>query len=122
MANEITLNLSWTLTKSNHKDSFQPGTKSITQTGVGAHCPVVSVGTSEEDLTVGDISTLGWLTLQNLDATNYVQWGPKSGGAMVAVGRLKPGEIAHLRLEPGITLRWIANTGACKVLVKLLED
>jgi len=122
MANEITLNVAFQTIKGNHKEVFAPGQKSYDQSTQGAHAPVVSVGTSEEDLSVGDIGTLGWLVLHNLDTTNYVQWGPKSGGSMVAIGRIKAGEIAVLRLEPGITLRWVANTAACKVKVLLLEN
>ena len=122
MANEIQTTLNVAVVNGNFRQTFAPGTIQITQTAQGAHSPVVSVGTSEEDLSVGDISTLGVLCLRNLDSANYVQWGPKSGGAMVAVGRLKAGEVAYIRLEPGITLRWIANTAAVKVQVMLLEN
>ena len=82
----------------------------------------MSVGTSEEDLSVGDVGTVGWLFLRNLDSSNYVVFGPKSGGAMVAFGRLKAGEVAALRVSSGVTLRWQANTAAVKVQVILLED
>lgn len=122
MANEIKLNINATLTNGYLSRSFQTGQLQITQTTLGAYSAVVSVGTSEEDLLTGDVGTLGFLMLRNLDSTNYVQWGPKSGGSMVAVGRLKPnGEPAVIRLEPGITIRWVANTGACKVAVELWE-
>lgn len=122
MADELKITVSTTLTNGYFKDTNQPGTISVTQAAIGAHMPVVSVGTAEEDLTTGDISTLGWVYLRNMDTTNYVTLGPKSGGAMVAFGRLKAGEVAVLRLEPGITLRWQANTAAVKVLVKLYEN
>lgn len=122
MANEIKLSVNATLTNGYLSRTFQTGQLSITQTTLGAYAAVVSVGTSEEDLATGDVSTLGYLLMRNLDATNYVQWGPKSAGAMVAVGRLKPGgEPAVIRLEPGITIRWVANTAACKVAVELWE-
>lgn len=80
------------------------------------HSPTVTVGTSEEDLLVGDLAGVeGFLCLTNLDATNFVEWGPKSGGAMVALGKLMPLQSAVLQLKPGVTLRWAANTAACKV-------
>ncbi len=85
------------------------------------YAPVVIVGTSEEDLLVGDVTTVGWLYLKNLDAANYVQWGPKSAGSMVAIGRLKAGCSAWIQMEPGVTLRWIANTAPVKVQVKLWD-
>lgn len=121
MANELKVNVGATLTNGSLKETFAPGTQSITQTTQGSHAPTVSVGTSEEDLSVGDVGTLGWLFLTNLDSTNYVTYGPKSGGSMVAFGRIRAGESVALRLEPGITLRLQANTGACKVKVILLE-
>ena len=122
MANEIQTTLNVAVVNGNFRQTFAPGTIQITQAAQGAYSPIVSVGTSEEDLTTGDIGTLGILCLRNLDATNYVQWGPKSAGTMVVAGRVKPGEVAYLRLEPGVTLRWIANTAAVKMQVMLLEN
>lgn len=123
MANEITMQLRTTVVNGNLSASFSPGSLQFTQTSQGLYAPVVSVGTSEEDLDVGDLgaSTVGFLHLRNLDTTNYVQWGPKSGGAMVAVGRLKAGEVAVLRVEPSVTIRWVANTAACLVQVWWLK-
>lgn len=121
MANTIAITASVVATLGNFRDTFSPGTLSITPVAVGAHCPMVTVGTSEEDLDVGDVgaSTQGYAVLQNLDAANYVTYGPKSSGAMVAMGRLKAGEIAVLRLEPSAVLRWIANTAPVKVSVRV---
>lgn len=92
------------------------------QAAIGAHMPIVSVGTSEEDMPIGDVATPGWLFLKNLDGTNYVTWGPKSGGVMAALGKLKAGEFAIFRMDGTSTLRWIANTAAVKVQVKLYES
>lgn len=121
MANELQLAISATLTNGYLSEVFNPGTIQVTQTTLGSYAPVVSVGTSEEDMLAGDVGTLGYLFIRNLDAANYVTYGPKSGGAMVAFGRIKAGEAAAIRLEPGITLRWQANTAAVKVKVLLLE-
>lgn len=121
MANEITVTLSAQLVNSNLKSSFLPGAKQYTQTTAGIWSNVVSVGTSEEDLTLADITTPGIVCFQNLDSTNYVDWGPNNGGSMVAVGRLKAGDIAMIRVGSGVTIRWQANTAAVKVLVWLLE-
>jgi hypothetical protein len=121
MANTIAITTSVVTTLGSFRDTFSPGTLSITPANVGAHCPIVSVGTSEEDLDVGDVgaSTQGFIVLQNLDAANYVTFGPKSGGAMVAMGRIRAGEYAIWRLEPSAVLRWIANTAAVKVSVRV---
>lgn len=122
MAGTLQLTLTGKLTNGKLKHTLEAETLAITQTTGRLHAPVVTVGTSEEDLSVGDVGTLGWLYMKNLDSTNYVTWGPKSGGAMVGVGRLKAGETALLRLEPGITIRWAANTAAVDVQVVLFND
>lgn len=121
MANELKISLSATLNNGFLQESFSPGSLSVDQAVRGSHASTVSVGTSEEDLPVGDVATLGYLFLRNIDTTNYVTYGPKSGGSMVAFGRIRAGEVAMIRLEPGITLRWIANTAAVKVKALLLE-
>lgn len=123
MAGTISLKVLMNLVNGVHKETFGSSNNiTIVQDAIGAHAPVVTVGfAAEEDLPIGDISTLGWLFLQNLDSTNYVTYGPKDT-TMKAFGRIEPGEYAALRLEPGITLRWQANTGNVKVKVMLLED
>lgn len=123
MANELTIDINAQLANGSHEETFQTGQLQFDQAAIGAHAPVVIVGqAAEEDLDVGDISTEGWLFLRNLDSTNYVTYGPKSGGVMVPLGRLEPGEPASFRLEPGVVLRWQADTADVKVKVLLLED
>ena len=83
----------------------------------------LTIGTSEESVSLSELGTEGFAWFQNLDDTNYVQWGPDSGGSMVAVGRMKAGEVAGpFRLEPGLTLKMKANTAACKVLAYVFEN
>lgn len=122
MANEISITVAASLANVNLTDTISSLTKRITQTNQEMLSKVVSVTTSEADLDTTGITTLGWLYIRNLDATNYIQYGPKSAGAMVAFGKLKAGEFAILRLMTGITLRWVANTATCKVHVKLYAE
>lgn len=123
MANEIQIQTRVTVRKGNFNRTFDPPVVQATQSGQGGFFAVLSIGTSEEVVTFTDVGTYGILTLRNLDDTNFVTYGPESGGAMVPLGRLNPdGEPQVLRLEPGITLRMQANTGACDVEVGLLED
>jgi hypothetical protein len=122
MAGAISILQSLALVNGVHRESFTTGNLSVVQTGQGAHGTVASVGTSEEDIAFGDVSTRGFAILQNLDDTNYVTWGPVSGGSMVAAGRLKPGETAILRLDPAASYKWQANTAACLVKQLILED
>jgi hypothetical protein len=124
MANEIraTLRVSRTQSSDSFKFEFNPGTVQVDQAAVGEGGQVYTIGTSEEAISFVDITTEGWLTMQNLDATNYVDWGPEDGGAMIEMGRMEAGEPAAMRMFPGATLRLKANTAACQVLVKVLED
>jgi hypothetical protein len=122
MADEIKLTLDVRLENGNFKDAFQPGQIKIDQAAAGGHRPVAIIGTTEEVIATGDVSTLGWLIMRNLDNTNYITWGPESAGAMVPIGRLKPGEWAACRLEPGVTIRAQANTAACKLDQRIYED
>jgi hypothetical protein len=120
MANEISVNLSVSVRNGNMIDSFAPGTKQYNQAAVGGPTPgYVTIGTTEESIALGELSTQGYLVIQNLDTTNYVRWGFATGAYG---GRLKAGEFAFFRLNPGTTLYLIANTAACKCLVKAYED
>lgn len=100
----------------------EPGTKTITQTGQGVHATTWNVGTSEEAMPTGEISTLGRFYLTNLDTTNYVDIGVDSGGSMVGCIRLMPGEEHEFRSKPGATWKGQAHTAACKVDIKICED
>ena len=123
MANELKVTVSSTLTNGNLKEVFTPGAIQVDQATIGSHAPTVSVGTSEENLAVGDVSVLGWIFLRNLDTTNYVEWGASATTPTLAtIGRLEAGEVAAFRMEPGVTLRWKADTATVKVKVLLLED
>lgn len=126
MANEITTQFQATVKNTNYVQTVQADVSSIQkmfdQATVGCHGSIVSVGTSEEDMPVGDVGTNGFLFIKNLDATNFVKYGPKSGGSMIEFGRLKKTEWTWLRLAPGVTLRWVADTASCKVQMLLLEN
>lgn len=106
----------------NTADTHTIGTirSSVTQTGAGQDDRKFSIGTTEESLTFTDIATNGFVMLQNLDATNYVQWG---FATTAYGGRMRAGEQAGpFRLEPGATLYLKANTAACRVRAVHYED
>lgn len=123
MADELQLTLGVTYANGNAKDTVASETQKITQTTQMFHASLVSVGTSEEDLSVGDITASNgcWVYMKNVDSTNFVKFGPKSAGNMVEFGRLYAGKSAWFFLAPSVTLRWIADTAAVKVMTKLYE-
>lgn len=119
MANEITIQAYIKVQNGNLRDEFNVGSKSINQTGVGGPTPgYVTIGTTEETVSFGELSTRGYCIIQNLDATNYIEFGGSTG---VYMCRLKAGEFALLRLN-NTNLFMQANTAACKVLIKAYED
>jgi len=117
-ANAIKITLGIKYANGSLVDAVNSFTTAITQQNQEEDAPTVSIGTSEQDVTFTDVTTLGWIYMLNLDAANYVEWGPKSAGVMVPLGRMQAGEPAVLRLDPGITLRMKANTAPVKVQFK----
>jgi hypothetical protein len=118
MANEIRISESVNVVNGSFRDSFAPGLVTITQASSGGGNPgTVSIGTAEEDVAFGDV-TPSLVILQNLDGTNFVQYGPKSGGAMIAFGKLAAGKTARFVMDAAVTLRMKADTATCKVLIK----
>lgn len=94
-------------------------TTTTTQSLQGGGGPgVVTIGTSEEDIDFGSITFKGWVFMLNLDDTNFVTWGPNSGGSMVAMGQMFAGEMALFRMRfSSTTLRMKADTASCKVYI-----
>lgn len=105
------------LTADTKQSSYQ-----VAQTTAGIHDAVHSITTTEAALSFPTITTKGYLWLKNLDATNFVTWGPESGGAMVPMGKLSAGETAGpFEVASGVTIRMDADTATCKVRVVLTE-
>lgn len=122
MADEIYYASRIILTNGAVSDEYKFDKNLVTQTASGLFKNVWNVGTTEETLTITDISTLGIVYLINLDTTNYVQIGVSTG---VYFCRLKPSASdipACFRLEPGVTLYGKANTSPVKVLVGIYEN
>jgi len=123
MSNEIKIRLSATLDNGSLHDSVTGlGQVNVDQANPGRGGHLQTIGTSEEDIDLGDISVAGYCFLRNTDAMNFVTYGPKSGGSMVDFGKLKPGEPAFLRLAPSLIIRAQADTAAVKLDVKVWED
>lgn len=95
------------------------------QTALGGPYPgYITVGfAAEEDVSLAELSTPGFCFMRNLDSSNFVTYGPKSAGSMVAFGELKAGEPTLLRLtRTSPTLRMQADTGDVKLQILVIED
>jgi hypothetical protein len=113
MANELSIMISARGSKSYWEEQVGHSVQ-VTMTTGSSHKATASIGTSEEALSFGDLASgEGFMYLRNLDATNFITYGPVSGGSMVGIGKLLPGEENLLRLIPGTTVRAKADTDAC---------
>lgn len=118
MANEITLSVQLRCINGSYDSGQYAFSKQVTQTGQGAASGVQVIGTANEALTVGDVTTYGYIFLQNIDSTNYVTYGSTAG----LENKLKAGEIAIHRFTPGATIEFKANASPVKVQYLLLMD
>lgn len=119
MANEIQLITELTLENGNVELDFRPETVQIDQASARYINRVDDIGTSEETLSFGDITTKGLVAFKNLDSTNYVSWGFTTGNLHA---RLNAGETAVFRMDNAGSIIMQANTATCKVQVVLLEN
>lgn len=120
MANEISIQSDLQVAKGELNYRWPIGRQTVTQTGTLIKDVVVDVGTTEETLTINDVGTPGIVAIQNLDDTNYVQWGISTGAY---TGRLLATEVANpFRIDSGVTTLYLkANTAACDVRVVVVE-
>jgi hypothetical protein len=132
MANEITANLRLGLANGLLTDQGPDlGSFRITQNSPLLWKDVIPVTTVDTNISslIANITTVGICYFVNYDTTNYVQWGPGSGGVLVPFGLLKPVQAsgdpempALFRLDPATQLRMKAHTATCKVLVCVYDD
>lgn len=113
MADEISISVFLRVSNGSHVEEFAPGNISVDQAAIGKGGYVQSIGTAEEVVDFGDIvdGTEGYMVLRNLDTYHYINYGPESSGAMVVFGVLKPGEVALIRVSPGVIMRAQAIAG-----------
>lgn len=95
-------------------------------TGIIQNIPTTAGGTAIAFPTT--VATRGFAWFINLDTTNYVTIGVQVAGTFYPLIRLKGNataskrEAAFLRLEPGVTVYALANTGAVDIEFGVLND
>ncbi len=121
MADEIKINLSAILENGQLKEQVKPSTINITQTTLGAHSPVVTVGTTSEALPFGDVATSGIMFLENLEPTttgNSILIGPEStASALIPYQTLRPKHVHIVQITTGVTVRIQASASTVKMKV-----
>ena len=122
MADEISVNLTIRINNAPFDQTYQFN-ETFDQSAVGGGNPgKVTIGTSEEDIALGDITTQSLYIIKNLDTTNYVQVGVSATTPTMAVkDRLGAGKFGFGWLDPGATLRAQANTADVDIMLWVFE-
>jgi hypothetical protein len=120
MSAEITVTTGLASTKNGATISSGTKTSSHDQSGDQGIGNIQIVGTSWEALVLGDVSSIGFVRLLNLDATNYVEVALANDNSQV-FAKMKAGEAALFRASTA-TMYVRANTAACNVHVVAVED
>jgi hypothetical protein len=81
-----------------------------------------NVGTSEEAMVLGEVTSLGWLLIVNRDATNFVEWRTATGAGNDAI-KIPARRFALFHVGSDVTAPFlIANTAACQVEIFLISQ
>lgn len=106
----VTIALDYTST-GDGRVRISSSTSSVTPAAVPAKTDIVSVATSDASLAKGGVSTIGYVYLRNLDATNYILIGADGTNYPI---KLKPGEQAAFPWND-TNVHAKANTAACNL-------
>ena len=103
MADEITMTGSLSITATNFREQFNPGTISIdlaSNKGDGGVQEISHSGSAAQGETIGvtDVTVGGICFFRNLDEKNYVEIGIQVGGTFYAFLKLLPGEFSMGRI------------------------
>lgn len=121
MANEITLAASLTLIKTGVNISGTLSGLAITQGGTNSIGNIQNIGITTEQIVYGDVTTIGYLFVKNMDATNFVLVSlatPAIAGTSFA--KLLPGEALVIPTRQ-TTVYAIADTAACDCYIVAVE-
>lgn len=116
MANEVELNASLTYADSEFADEVLQVLEAKASVSTKKYVKAkVSVGTSEEAIDLGEVTSLGWSMFINRDATNYLEL--RSGtGASNDIIKIPAGMFALFHWGSDVTAPYaIAPTAACQM-------
>lgn len=95
------------------------GQLSLTMAGTELIGNTQIIGTSNEALVLGDVTTVGYVFCKNLDATNFVTISVDSSQTQV-IAKLLPGEFALFKPNTA-TINAKADTSSVSLLVAACE-
>lgn len=118
MANELTISASVKFVKGDLNVSRSKSGLRIDVTGDKHLDMVQEIGTAAEVLTLGEAAVGGYMLLENLDPTNYVEIRP--GEALADLIRLNAGDIALFRTAADAVPWGAANTAAVDLRIIII--
>lgn len=124
MANEIALSIALSFTKSGrYVDTANMGAlgQTLDVSGADFVYKTQNIGTTAEALSIGDITACGWMVVENLDATNYVEISRATFTAGQGTVKVKAGEVQAFRLASNTPFA-LANTAAVDISYIIIED
>lgn len=119
MANELSVQYGLSYSKGTTTPDTDQVSRSfsLTVSGDARVSGVQSIGTTEEQLALGDVSSVGVVEIFNLDTTNYIEVGGTTG---VYTIKILPGEgYAYRSTTNNVYCK--ANTAAVKVAYKIFS-
>ena len=119
MANEIIASASLGSSKNGANISAN-ATKTADMAGDQMIGTVQIIGTAAEAISLGDVSTIGYIFLKNMDATNFVQIALDSGVSTAIFAKLLAGDITLVKAATA-TLYAKADTANVNLLVAATE-
>lgn len=118
MANEIKVRVTLDVNKGGAA-MVQNLALTLTMAGDEMISNVQTVGTTVEAVVVGDVTTIGYVLMKNLDATNFVLVGVDAAGTENTI-KMLAGDVC-LFPASAAALYAKADTAACKLLVMAAE-
>ena len=119
MANEISASVSLTATK-NGVSVGNSASRVATMAGDQMLSNVQIVGAVAEALVLGDVATVGYVLIKNLDATNYVEIALDAPCTAQVFCKVLAGDFALFPAKTA-TMYALANLAPCNVLVQAIE-
>lgn len=114
MANEATVHSSLLIKKTNVDYQGRPSSFTALVTGAKGPTPgAVSVSTAGTDIDFSELTQPALCRFQNLDATNFVEWGiwDPENTKFFPLGEILPGESYVIRLSRNIQEEFDTGTG-----------
>ncbi len=100
---------------------FEEFTEYLSVAGTEYHYSVQSIGfAAKENLTKGDVGTIGYIAMKNEDTTNFCSFGDDADAPSI---ELKAGESCLLRWSRSVAnISALADTGATRIRYLIIED